>query len=128
MKSAALTLLACLFAVGTKLSLAADSGGPGIFEPNLLQLIADPDRYNGRQVRVTGYCSFEFEGTGIYLYREDYLHRLSNRLWLDIPPESDREPQYCIVEGTFDSKQKGHLGVSIGTITSIGRLQAWPGR
>ncbi len=33
--------------------------------------------------------------------------------------------KYCLVEGIFDAKQHGHLGVFSGTIKNINRFDMW---
>ena len=96
---------------------------------SLVQLIANPKDYDGKFVRVIGFVSLEFEGNGIYLHEEDYKHGLTlNGLWLDItgeknPTEFDRK--YVLVEGTFNAKWKGHMGLWSGSIQQIKRFQAW---
>jgi hypothetical protein len=99
-------------------------------EPSLLQLLADPGRYDGRRVVVVGYCRLEVEGAAIYLHKEDYVRGLGNKLRLDIPI-SEITPQrkrikYCLVEGTFNAKDTGQMGGFTGAIESITRYEPWP--
>ena len=50
---------------------------------SLLQLIATPDAFEGKYVRVHGFVRIEHEGTAVYLHREDSEHMLTkNGLWL----------------------------------------------
>ncbi len=47
-----------------------------IFSLSLIRLIAAPEKYNGKYVRVHGYMHLEFEGDKLYLHQEDFKHQL----------------------------------------------------
>jgi hypothetical protein len=99
---------------------------------SIVELIATPERFRNQLVRLVGYASVEFEGRAVYLHREDYSQAITrNGLWLDLPereyPGFER-PRYAIVEGRFDPTGHGHLNLFSGTIASVNRLVAWPGR
>ena len=102
----------------------------GAREPSLLQLLADPSRYEGRKVLVTGYCRLEFQGTAIFLHKQDYTHTLAHHLWLVFPPASItakiKNIDYCLVEGVFKPKNKGHMSLYRGAIENITRYEPWP--
>jgi hypothetical protein len=93
---------------------------------SLLQLIATPDAFEGKYVRVHGFVRIEHEGTAIYLHREDYEHMLTkNGLWLAASvavAEGSKEAQ---VQGRFTAKTQGHLGLWSGAIEDITRMQPW---
>ena len=92
---------------------------------SIIHLISTPERYDGQVVRVIGFYRAEFEGTAIYLHREDYDHGLSgNGLWLS---KTDRECdlKYVIVEGRFNARDRGHMGAFGGTIDEVTRLEPW---
>ena len=42
-----------------------------LWGPSLVELIARPELYDGRRVRVIGFVNFEFEGDAIFLSSED---------------------------------------------------------
>src|SRR4051812_30757429 len=55
-----------------------------MFAPSLIELIARPELYDGKRVRVAGFADLEFEGNSLYLSREDYVQMLTrNGVWLD---------------------------------------------
>jgi hypothetical protein len=61
-----------------------------IYGPSLIALIARPELYDGKVVRVIGFVRFEFEGNALYLSRLDYENAVSrNGLWID-PPDGYR--------------------------------------
>jgi hypothetical protein len=93
---------------------------------SLLQLIARPNDFNGEYVRVMGFYRSEFEGTGLYVHREDYEHGMTrNGIWCD-RADSTYNMQYVLLEGRFDAKHHGHMGLWSGTIADITRMIAWP--
>jgi len=99
---------------------------------SLVQLIANPDSFDGRPIRVVGYLTIEFENTELYLHREDAEQALyKNGVWADLgraetKKYSTMNKKYVVVEGVFDSKQLGHMGSTSGTIAKIHRLEVWP--
>ena len=94
---------------------------------SIVQLIATPERFEGKVIRVLGYVHLEFEGNSIYLHQEDYVHLITtNALWLDEPQcfvgikhEKRFTSGYALVMGTFTSKQRGHNSLFSGKISNI---------
>jgi hypothetical protein len=101
---------------------------------SLIQLIANPKDYDGKNVRVIGFVRLEFEGNAIYLHEDDFKHGvMKNGLWLDAPKEmfekqADFNQKYVLIEGTFNAKMTGHLGLWSGSIQKITRFQLLSGR
>ena len=90
---------------------------------SLIQLISNPERFEGQQVRVVGYVVREFEGDSVYLHREDHEQGLfKNGLWLDdVGKCKDAEgnmlsKKYALVEGVFSALSRGHRNISSGSI------------
>jgi hypothetical protein len=99
--------------------------------PSLLQLLADPAKYHGRKVQVSGFCRLEYERLAIYLHKEDHAHHLGNAVWLNFQEAKDFTPKrrriaYCLVEGVFSAANRGHMGVYPGAIEQISRYEPWP--
>jgi hypothetical protein len=99
---------------------------------SLVQLIANPQLWDGRRVRLIGFLRLEFEGNALYLHKEDYLNRISNdAIWIDRPQDLGSTQQktidnhYVICEGTFRAKNHGHMGMFSGTINNINRIEPW---
>jgi hypothetical protein len=99
---------------------------------SLINVIASPEKYKGRKIRVIGYLNLEFEGNGIYLHKDDYENGIpKNGLWVEMSRDSIQLPQikkciknYVLIEGTFDLSG-GHMGAFSGTIKDITRLEIW---
>lgn len=96
---------------------------------SLVQLIANPNEYDGKFVRVIGFVSVEFEGTAVYLHQEDFKYDITqNAIWLEMDFERNKKlnQRYVLIEGTFDANHNGHKGLFSGSIKDIKRLQVWP--
>jgi hypothetical protein len=86
---------------------------------SLIHLIAHPERYDGKRVRVAGFLCLEFEGTCLFLHREDRDHCLfQNALWVsvrygDLTQDRAKElhHRYVTIVGTFRRDVTGHLAV-----------------
>jgi hypothetical protein len=105
---------------------------PTVHDVSVLQLIANPQLYDGKRVRFIGFLRLEFEGDAIYLHREDYQHEISqNALWVNLPFDMTKQEQqavnmhYVICSGVFDASKRGHMGMFSGEINDITRLQSW---
>jgi len=98
---------------------------------SLIQLIATPELFNGREIRVIGFLHLEFEGDALYLHREDFEHSITqNSIAIELSQPQDRVwrklgDQYAIIEGKFSSISKGHLGARPGSLQEITRLGGW---
>ena len=98
---------------------------------SMLQLIATPEKYQGKLVRAIAFLRIEFEGNALYLHKEDYDHRIAkNAIWLQLSHDAMLKAegisnQYVIVEGHFDGQQKGHMGLFSGTLSDVIRLDPW---
>jgi hypothetical protein len=51
---------------------------------SLVQLIANPSVYQGKLVRVIGFCQLEFEGDALFLHREDFEQGLTKNALGDL--------------------------------------------
>jgi hypothetical protein len=93
---------------------------------SLIQLIATPERFEGRRVQVEGFCRLVFEEQSLYLHREDSeLLNTANSVWLDVTREGREalNDTFARVEGTFTQTQHGHLGMWPGSLGRISRLE-----
>lgn len=103
------------------------------FSGSIINLIATPEKYHNKRVRVIGYLNLEFEGNAIYLHTEDYKKSITaNGLWVTFTDESWEKikkyrfnKSYFLVEGTFDMTSFGHMGLWSGTIKDITRIDKW---
>ena len=113
-------LITLIFAV-----LAAGFHAHASEQASLIQLIANPDRYHGKKVIISGFLNIEFEGTALYLHRDDYLFsQYSNGLWCTMNETlyNKFNRRYVVMEGKFNKNMKGHLGLWSGSIEDITRV------
>jgi hypothetical protein len=126
MKIRSAFLVLALFCWFVQPSVAAEP-----LDVSMIQLIANAKDYDGKVVRVIGFMRLESEGNGIYLHQDDYKHsNYKNGLWIDVSEDMDKrsaelDQKYVLVEGTFDAKMKGHMGLWSGSIQKITRCQVW---
>jgi hypothetical protein len=98
----------------------------------LVQLIASPEKFDGKLIRVIGFLRLEFEGNVLYLHREDYEHAiLGDGVWVDVTPEITKlrntlNMHYVLLEGIFNSNDRGHMGMWSGAMKKIRRAEPWP--
>lgn len=94
---------------------------------SMVQLIATPERFDGKTLQVVGFLDIEFEGTALYLHREDYEYAVyKNALSIQVPDRWLKTPPgYVIVEATFDASKHGHMGAFQGTLLNVTRLDRW---
>jgi hypothetical protein len=132
-----LALFACNSNQATKTKIIADTlinRAKPTEAVSLISLIASPQKFSGQKVRVIGYLHLEFEGNGLYLNQDDFKNGISkNAIWIEIGPKHpENSPlskfidHYVIMEGTFDNKNQGHMGVMSGSLKDITRLELWP--
>jgi hypothetical protein len=100
---------------------------------SLVNLIATPEKYHGKKVQIIGFLNIEFEGNGIYLHKDDYEHGIySNGFWVSIDQKTGKtisnnklNKSYVLIEGAFNMKQRGHMGLWSGEIENITRIIKW---
>lgn len=105
-----------------------------ITDVSLIQLIANPEKYDGLPVRVFAFLHLEFEGDALYLHQEDYKKSLPmNAVWIALTDGQTNASKkfsggYVLVEGTFSAKERGHFGMFAGSIQQVTRIQSWERR
>ena len=97
----------------------------------LVQLIANPEKFDARLIRVIGLLRLEFEGNVLYLHREDYENAiLGDGIWVDVTPAIRKQSaklnmNYVLLEGVFSAGDRGHMGMWSGSIKQIRRSELW---
>lgn len=99
-----------------------------IKDVSIIELIATPNKFNGQHVRLIGYAVFGFEVSGIFLSANDSKHSImKNALWISLNQIEFNKykklnEQYILLEGIFNSSEKGHFGMYSGAIESVNRI------
>ena len=92
---------------------------------SMIQLIANPKAYHGKAVRVIGFAELGINDNAIYLHEEDYKQdNTKNGLWIELPDDvrpkkAEYDLKYVVVEGVFNAKEMGNLGLWSGSIEKI---------
>ena len=99
----------------------------------MVQLIASPEKFDGKRIAVAGFCNLEFEGNALFLHEEDFRHNLTtNAVRLSLPSPVPPaflggSKAYVSVEGVFSAPRPNAPGYR-GTIGEITRLEPIPRR
>ncbi len=98
---------------------------------SIVKLLASPEKYDGKSVRVIAYLSLEFEENALYFHREDFEKQLfSNGIGIIMTQKETLKYRrlgrsYIMVEGLFSTSHRGHLETYIGSLHSIKSLTPW---
>jgi hypothetical protein len=103
------------------------------FNASIVQILAHRDRYHGKRVQVMGFLHVRFEGTAIYLSKDDAAYGIThNGFWVKfdkaaIPFNDPAGPKefdgkYVLIEGIFDKDDLGHMSAWQGTIDKVNRI------
>jgi hypothetical protein len=97
---------------------------------SIVQLLANPDRYDGKKIQVDGFLCVQFENQAIYLSGEDAEFGMtSNGFWVafngtailrDEAAAHDRK--HVFIEGRFNKNERGHLGLWQGAVEGVDRV------
>ncbi len=110
--------------------------GCTLYSLSLIELIANAERYNGKQVHVVGYARldkvhYDESGDSIYVSKEAADHSMMTKdgLYLELSWDEElsyskkQSDGYAIIEGIFSAKNQGHMGLWSGSIGKIRRFQ-----
>lgn len=101
-------------------------------EVSIVQLLAAPEKYDGKLVRVIGVGNLDIEVNYISLSKEDYAYGAGNSIWIELRKKAisydkakEYNGKYVIVEGFFDKDDRGHFDMFCGSIKDISRYELW---
>lgn len=100
---------------------------------SLIALIASPERYDGKQVVVSGYMYLQRERSALYLAKADFQHALfKDAFYLEVPNQMGERIYrlngcYVEITGTFDGKHIGHMGAFSGELIVKEVSPIWTG-
>lgn len=98
---------------------------------SLVQLVATPERYDGKQVSVVGFLVFGFEGDGLYLHKEDYDNGIdANAVRVDRTQDMSRDLEklnrnYVQIVGAFRQEGSPFGFASEGHIVNVQKCELW---
>jgi hypothetical protein len=102
-----------------------------VHDVSLINLIATPELFDGKKVRVIGFLHLEFEGNCLYLHEEDYNNSIQkNALRLNLGYDQYKQwkilsNHYVALEGAFDQDEQGSMGFYSGSVVNVTRLEGW---
>lgn len=106
------------------------NGDCALYGLSMVQLLANPEKYDGDRIRVAGYIHFEPDSNAIYLHREDLEHHIfRNGVWVSMSEGTSPEgcqDSYVVIEGVYRARTTGRMSLWSGEITRITRCQKLP--
>jgi hypothetical protein len=122
------TAIACILFLVAALPCQIDGQQTAAPRISLVQLIANPEKYDGELVNVVGFLTMGGEGTGLYLHDADFLNGIDgDALSVDRTKEmyvnkDQLGMNYVLIEGTFQKNDKKLIGYpQTGRITRVRR-------
>jgi hypothetical protein len=96
---------------------------------SIVQLVASPEKYDGKRVMFLGVLALENEGDAVYLSHEDYSHGMPyNRVRIE-PNKvvnadcGEADGKYVVIVGVFSAP--GPTEDSTGRVAGISRCSLW---
>ena len=94
-------------------------------DATMIQLIANPEKYHGKYIRVVGVLQLEYDVQYLGLSKEEIEYWAGNRIWVSINRDTELyanaekyNGRYVLIEGVFDKKRCSNFGCgSIGKIS-----------
>ena len=124
------TVIGLLWLAAVSACLAKEESRREPMWVSLVSLIATPEKYDGKYVRVlgVGYLDSKYSIHAIYLTREDKLKANdANAIFLYFSSRgtmTDRlNNRFVVAQGVFRSNEKGHLHVFSGSLIDVDRLE-----
>ena|SRR5438270_326678 len=114
------------------ITLVPTAGATEPIEVSMVQLLANPARFQNKLIQVEGYLHVKFEDECLYLSKEDadYLNG-KHALWISYSDALSKRPnkpldyfdcKRVILIGIFNKNQTGHMGDEAGGITKVSDL------
>lgn len=115
-------LVIVLWALGGQGSASTD-----LVLVNMPALLANPEKYDGRAIRVCGYFAGDRESRALFLHKEDHEVGLIPNSVTVRGAESERATSgsYVIFEGRFNAPTRDRLHID-GGVLEVARAQALP--
>ena len=109
---------------------------------SFVQLLSHPEAYDGKKVVVFGFLHVQFEDSALYMSKTDAdFIRGENSLWVSYNSDVKLQPldgkeivggsrkdleyfngRYVTLEGTFNMKEHGHMGMFFGFLERVSGL------
>ncbi|MFZ6656925.1 hypothetical protein [Undibacterium sp. TJN19] len=112
-------------AADLRCSPVTEEGRCTLYTVSIIDLIANPERYDGKSVLVSGFLNVEFEGNGLYLHEDDFRHNIShNGIWVSVPrnwleTSKCKNQSYVSLRGVFNAGNRGNMNAWSGSIEAI---------
>jgi hypothetical protein len=95
---------------------------------SIINLISNPEKYDGKTIRAIGYISVGLEHCILYMHSSDSEYNIiNNAIWInsddDLKKLGYKGDGYYLLEGVFNEGVSGHLGAYKGSLSKIQRIE-----
>jgi hypothetical protein len=110
--------------VDPRATIQAASEAPSAVTVSMVQLLASPRLFDGKNVRVQGALRIGNEERALYLSNDDADHfNYAAGVWLDTRADQALTSGFVTVEGIFDAGSRGHEDLWPAAIRGITRIE-----
>jgi hypothetical protein len=102
-----------------------------IIYPSMLQLIVNPEQFEGKEISVIGFLSMGREGDLLYFHEQDEKHAiLQNAIQVQESAQMHRDAEkldlkYVKLSGIFHVNDRSKLPFYSGTIADVRSCELW---
>jgi len=135
MKKYILLLIAVLCSC-TSYKSVTDKNNSKTIDVSIISVIANPEKYNGKKIRLKGYFTYQFEEHMLYLHKADYdaslyknaLFLFTNKEFLTEQGIDEPYRGYIVIEGTFTTDKGVFSYANTGALEDITMMYRLPKR
>ena len=132
----AVTLLGCADSPPQPLDFvefgtATDKPGGPVELESMVAILARPEDFEGRRVRVQGVLHLELEGDQLCLDKDSVRHIVpKNCIWVGLDPRLQKSCKeisqwngwYALLEGEISAKDHGHMGLFQASVRDVSHI------
>lgn len=97
---------------------------------SFIQLISNPEKFEGKLLRVSGFMHVKPEDIGLYFSKESADYLLGESIWISfdssfIKKNSIRlfDAKYVELVGIYDKNERGHISGFQGSLKSVSQIR-----
>ncbi|NOT77747.1 MAG: hypothetical protein HOP07_01945 [Bacteriovoracaceae bacterium] len=109
------------------LANVALAGGNSV-NTDFIELLKNPEKYDGKVVEIIGFATIEFEGNALYMDSKSQKNASYEKgVWLEIAKTPFELKKYngskVLVKGIFKLSNKGHMGLWRGALEQVSKVE-----
>jgi hypothetical protein len=97
---------------------------------SFIHLISNPEKFEGKLLRVSGFMHVKPEDIGLYFSKESADYLMSESIWISFDSSFVKrnniktfDSKYVELVGIFDKNEKGHISGFQGSLKSVSKMR-----